>query len=232
LRPPTRLQEAPYADLAPFPDYQRYIASLSKNMRKSLRRRQDLLRKADATFSIATGKDAREALDIALRFKRDWMIQHGSLSTAFSDVSSRDCLLDLAESHAQTGAVVMTLAIGGTPAAIRFGFEYRGVYYGYLAAYDPRFAEFGPGKMALDAYLREFPSRKIARVDLLAPVQPHKSDFCHQKIGVADYTLPLTLAGHAYVRAYWESIRPALRRCWLAMPQMVRSIATYILISI
>ena len=74
---------------------------------------------------LAGGPEARQAIADAFSLKRRWMIQRGAVSTAFLDPATRDCLLDLAEDSAGSGAVVMRLMVNGEPAAIRFGFEYQ-----------------------------------------------------------------------------------------------------------
>ena len=160
------------------------------------------------------------------------MIQRGAVSTAFLDHATRDCLLDLAEDRAGTGAVVMRLMANGEPAAIRFGFEYQSTYFAYMSAYDEAFAHLAPGKMLMDFYISRFRERGLERVDMLPPLDRHKTDWCHFETEVADYTLPLTRSGRVFAEHYQERFRPALRRTYQRLPDSVRSMLAGLFVNI
>ena len=234
LRPPTGADAAPYADLSPHATYEAYLQSLSKNMRKGLRnRRHHLERTGNVAFELLTGgPEARQAIADAFSLKRRWMIQRGAVSTAFLDHATRDCLLDLAEDRAGTGAVVMRLMANGEPAAIRFGFEYQSTYFAYMSAYDEAFAHLAPGKMLMDFYISRFRERGLERVDMLPPLDRHKTDWCHFETEVADYTLPLTRSGRVFAEHYQERFRPALRRTYQRLPDSVRSMLAGLFVNI
>jgi CelD/BcsL family acetyltransferase involved in cellulose biosynthesis len=234
LRPPTGPDAAPYAEIGPHPTYEAYLQTLSKNMRKGLRNRRHHLEKAgDVAFELLEGGPAaRAAVADAIGLKRRWMIQRGAVSTAFVDPATRECLLDLAEDNADTGAIVMRLTVKDEPAAIRFGFEYRGGYFAYISAYDQHFAHLAPGKMIMDFYVARCKEREIGRIDMLPPVDRHKTDWCRFETAVADYTLPFTYAGRAYAEYYQERLRPALRRAWYRLPDNVRSLASTLFVNI
>jgi CelD/BcsL family acetyltransferase involved in cellulose biosynthesis len=234
LRPGTGHHAAPYADLTPHASYDDYLQSLSKNMRKGLRNRRHHLEKAgNVRFELLEGgAEARQAVAEALGLKRRWMIQRGAVSTAFLDPATKQCLLDLAEDSAGAGAVVMRLMVGSEPAAIRLGFEYLGTYFAYMSAYDEAFAHLAPGKMLMDFYISRFKDRGVGRVDMLPPVDRHKTDWCRLQTEVADYNLPLTRTGRAYAELYQERFRPALRQAWSNLPDGVRSLAAALLVHI
>jgi CelD/BcsL family acetyltransferase involved in cellulose biosynthesis len=234
LRPGTGHDAAPYADLTPYASYDEYLLSLSKNMRKGLRNRRHHLEKVDnARFELLEGGPAaRQAVAEALGLKRRWMIQRGAVSTAFLDPATKECLLDLAEDSLRAGAVVMRLMVGDEPAAIRLGFEYCGTYFAYMSAYDEAFAHVAPGKMLMDFYISGFKQRGIQRVDMLPPLDRHKTDWCRGQTEVADFNLPLTRTGRAYAELYQERFRPALRRAWGNLPDGVRSLVAALLVHI
>jgi CelD/BcsL family acetyltransferase involved in cellulose biosynthesis len=232
LRRATTEDAAPFADLTPYASYDEFLRTLSKNMRKGLRNRRHHLEKAgEISFELlAGGPEARKAIEDAIGLKRRWLVQRGAVSVAFLDPHTRECLLDLAE-HA-TGAVVMRLAVGGEPAAIRFGFEHQGAYFAYLSAYDQNFAHLAPGKMLMDMYVSRFKERGLERIDMLPPRDRHKTDWCRFETTVADYTLPLSRAGRAYVGFYQERLRPALRSTWHRLPDGIRSMGAALFVDI
>lgn len=234
LRPGTGVDSAPYADLSPYGDYDAYLQSLSKNMRKGLRNRKHHLGNAgEIAFDLFSGgPEARRALGDAIGFKRKWLIQRGAISSAFLDPATKECLLNLAADQDGSGAIVMRMLVNGEPAAIRFGFEYQGTHFAYMSAYDESFSQLSPGKMLMSAYLSHFKERGIDRLDMLPPAGRHKSNWCEGETQVADYTLPLTAAGRAYATLYQERLRPSLRKAWYKLPDAVRSKATALFVSI
>lgn len=233
LRPPTNPTVAPFADLSSCADYDAFLRTRSKNMRRSLRNRQHHLDKAgDVAFELLTGEAAREALADAIDLKRKWLIQRGAISSAFLETATRDCLLDFAADATGSGAMVMRLTVRGEPAAIRFGFEYQGTHFAYLSAFDENFADLSPGKMLMSFYLAQFRARGIDCVDMLPPLGRHKTDWCSSETRVADYTLPLTRVGRAYAGLFQERLRPGLRRTWYAIPDGVRSLAAALFVTI
>jgi CelD/BcsL family acetyltransferase involved in cellulose biosynthesis len=234
FRPGTGHNAAPYADLTPYASYDDYLQSLSKNMRKGLRNRRHHLEKAgNVRFELLQGgADGRRAVAEAFSLKRRWMIQRGAVSTAFLDPATKECLLDLAEDATGAGTVVMRLMVGDEVAAIRLGFEFLGTYFAYMSAYDETFAHLAPGKMLMDFYASRFKERGIGRIDMLPPVDRHKTDWCRLQTEVADYNVPLTRTGRAYAGVYQERFRPALRSAWGALPDGVRSLAAALLVHI
>jgi CelD/BcsL family acetyltransferase involved in cellulose biosynthesis len=231
---PTAVSTAPWADLAPHPDYEAFRQTLSKKVRQGLRNRRNHLEKAgDFAFElIPGGAEARAALADALDMKRRWQIQRGAVSSAFANFAARNCLLDIAGDASGTGAVVGRLLVKGEPAAICFGFEYQGTYFRYLNAYAESFADLSPGTLLINDYVSRFRERGVERIDMLPPGGRHKADWCRFETGVADYTLPLTALGRAYASGYQRHLRPALQRIWQELPGGVRSLGAAWFVSI
>jgi CelD/BcsL family acetyltransferase involved in cellulose biosynthesis len=221
----------PTGDLTAFADYPSYLKSRSKNMRKGLRNRHHHLEKAgEVAFHLFEGgPEARDALADAFNLKRKWLIQRGAVSTAFLDARMVSCLLDMA---GRQGAVATLLTVNGSPAAIRFGFEYGNTYFAYLSAYEPEHANLAPGKMLMDFYLSKFRERGIGRVDMLPPRDRHKTDWCDAEVGVEDHVIALSQRGRFYGDVYQKRIRPYLGRSWRRLPDAVRSCLTAILIHV
>jgi CelD/BcsL family acetyltransferase involved in cellulose biosynthesis len=201
---------------------------------QGLRNRHNHLSKAgDAKFELLHGgEEARKTVADAIDLKRQWLVQRGAISSAFVDASSRDCLLALAADRTGTGAMVARLTVNGEPAAIRFGFEYKGTHFSYMSAYDQAFSHLSPGKLLMEYCIEGCWERGVTRLDMLPPDGRHKTDWCDDRMPVADYTLPLTWRGRAYAELYQERVRPALRRGFQHLPTGVRSLLATLFISI
>jgi len=233
LKAPINRQVAPFANLSPFAGHTAFLESLPKKMRRGLTNRKNHLERAgDSRFEILFGgPEARAAVANAIDLKRKWLIQRGALSGAFADPATRNCLLDLAGSTG-SGAVVHRLLINGEPAAFRFGFEHAAQHFSYMSAYDDQFANISPGRLLLNFCISSLWERGIEKFDMLAPAGGHKSEWCRDEVGVADYSIPLSASGRLYAELYQERIRPALARAWHGMPAPLRSLAAALLIQI
>ncbi len=233
LRPATARTVAPFADLSPFPDFEAFRNSLSRKLRHGLRNRRNHLEAlGEFRFEIlSAGAEARAAVAEAMDLKRKWLVQHGSLSSAFVDPATRACLLDLAES-ADGGTVVSRLVVGAEAAAIRVGFEHRGTHFAFMSAYDARFSDVSPGKLLMEFLTSGFWERGIRLIDMLAPEGRHKRDWCRHDVGVASYTLPLSRTGRAYAEIYEERVRPGLKRAFERMPPALRSLASALFVRV
>ena len=126
----------------------------------------------------------------------------------------------------------MRLLVDGQPAAIRFGFQYRGRYFAYLSAYDPAFAQYAPGKLLMDFCLRSMRERGVTRVDMLPPAGEHKEAWCDTAVSVADYAIPLTAKGRLYSLLVQEKLRPALDWTWHHLPSPLRALVARHLLKI
>ena len=185
LRQAAAASAAPYADLAPYADYDDFLKSLSKNMRKGLRnRRMHLAKAGDVSLRYSVGEQPpRRALQAPWILKRRWLVHRGAVSSAFLDHSTRDCLLDLAEDRSGSGATVLRLLVNGEPAAIRFGFEYNGTHFAYLSAYDQRFGNLSPGRLLMDFCISGARERGLTTIDMLPPPGRHKTEWCASNAG-------------------------------------------------
>jgi CelD/BcsL family acetyltransferase involved in cellulose biosynthesis len=103
------------------------------------------------------------------------------------------------------------------------GFAHRGAYHLYLGAFTPELGKFGPGNILTERVLDWCAANGIARYDMLAPRSRNKSEWQSGEVLVADYAIPMTLTGRAYVSAYLQRLEPALRNGFYALPAPIRS---------
>ena len=225
-------QVAPYADLSSFVDHAAFLGSLPRKMRRGLvNRRNQLARAGVSEFRLIHDvTEARAVVAAAMDLKRKWLIQRGELSAAFVEPATRECLLDLVDSA--TGSVLAVLTINGEPAAFRFGFDYGKTHFSYMSSYDERFANLSPGRSLLNFCIAALWERGISKLDMLAPAGQHKSEWCRDEIGVADYTIPLSVTGRLHAGLYQGIGRPALAWGWNHLPQALRSLISALIVTI
>ncbi len=222
-----------WPEAAPYSDTSGGTAALMASLKSRVARQQrKRVRQLEETgrvgFAVAHNADeARRWLREAISLKRDWLRSTGRLSRAFMRPQTGDCLADLASALAAPNAapriIVSRLSLDERTAAIEMGFTHRGAYHLYLGAFAPELGKFGPGNILTERVLDWCAANGIARYDMLAPRSRNKSEWQSGEVLVADYAIPTTLAGRAYVSAYLQRLEPALRSGFYALPAPVRS---------
>ena len=226
--PPLALPEG-----APYSDTSGGTAALMAGLKpRVVRQQKKRVRRFEeegrVDFAVARNADeAQSWLAAAMAIKRDWLRSTGRLSRAFVRPETANCLADLAKMLAHAGAeprmVISKLSLDGRTAAIEMGFVHRGTYHLYLGAFAPELAKFGPGNILTERVLDWCAENGIARYDMMAPRSRNKSEWQSGEVLVADYALPLTLAGRVYASMVLGRIEPALRNAFYALPTPIRS---------
>ncbi len=220
-------EAAPYADLSHGIDdaLGALKPTVAKKQRKRVRR---FHREGRARFALA--EDPGEAaawLMEALALKRGWLRSTGRISRAFVKAESGDCLSELARTLWQAGStprmVVSKLSLDGRATAYEAGFHHNGTYYLYLRAFAPEFATLGPGNVLTQHMLSWCAENGILRYDMLAPRSRNKGEWQSGEVAVLDFALPMTLGGRLYARAALQTLAPALRDAFYALPAPLRS---------
>ena len=101
-----------------------------------------------------------------------------------------------------------------------------------MSSYDERFANLSPGRSLLNFCIAALWERGISKLDMLAPAGQHKSEWCRDEIGVADYTIPLSVTGRLHAGLYQGIGRPALAWGWNHLPQALRSLISALIVTI
>jgi CelD/BcsL family acetyltransferase involved in cellulose biosynthesis len=226
---PRRLALVPRAD-APVLDLSGdweavYAARVSAKHRKAQRRnRRRLAELGTLEAALAhTPADVGRALDDAFALHalrwRDRPDGSGFASTAGS-AFQREALLALA---AQDVVRVATLRLDGRPLAFVAFFLLAGRMVLHRLAFDPAYARFSPGVLALHDALAAAAADGVRRVEFLGGSEPYKlalADRCeplHEGLGLARGARGhAALAGRRAAIAARRELarRPALRRAW------------------
>jgi CelD/BcsL family acetyltransferase involved in cellulose biosynthesis len=218
-------QIAPFMDLASAADFasfeQRYSSKVRRNRRRLARRLED---KGPVTFvRLHGGIEARELAQKAIALKALWLKDRGLLSTAIADERTTRLFADLAEGREKpTGCIVAALQANGKTAALEVSFACKRRLAIHLIVYDLDYEKSGVGVLLLEQSLRDGYDEGLQVLDMLAPGDPYKFDWCDQSDDVLDYTKPLSLKGHLYARLYLGFLRGRLKLLLKAMPPPLR----------
>lgn len=72
---------------------------------------------------------------------------------------------------------LLTLSVGGRPAAVVYGFVHGRRDYYYIGAFAPSFSRLQPGKLAIHAAIREAIGEGAEEFDFLAGAEPYKYEW-------------------------------------------------------
>lgn len=222
--------QAPAVTLSAFPTLAAYRATLTSKTRKNLRNyRNRLAREGDLQHEVVADRNARAALIEQCFFDRaDWLEAGGLSSTAFSDPVFAEIVRGL-----QTGArgappaLVMRLGLARADGSVdnisvQWGFEHRGRYYAFMAAKNPGYDAFSPGRLHLEDVVSACAARGIGTVDFLPPEMPYKSTWATESVDVSGFGLARTLKGRVGIDGWHGIVRPAVKRAFLATPPALR----------
>ena len=125
--------------------------------------------------------------------------------------------------------MAMRLALD-TPAAeidlsVHWGFVHQNRYYAFMAAKNPSYDEFSPGRLHLEDVVGACAERGIATVDLLAPAMPYNSTWASTSVQVDSYGLALSARGRLMIDGWHGGLRPLLKAGLLSLPPVARRYA-------
>lgn len=160
-------------------DWDSYERGLSKNRRRSIRRRRCQLEElGQVRVDIHEGGPGLEgALEEALHVEASgWK---GQQATAIaSRPETRRFYLDIAHWAAERGWMRLAfLRLDGRPLAFDYAIEHSGRCYSLKAGYDAAFRSYGPGVLLLHLTLARAFSEGLSSYELLGADDPYKHDW-------------------------------------------------------
>ena len=212
--------EALFIDLAAIGSFDAYLQSFSAkkraNWRRDLRRLED---EGHISFEVWSNGEAEKILRRAIEWKRAWLDDVGIASPVIHDQDWCDVLIACAAGNGH----VSILALDGRPVAVELGFDEAGSYAAYLGAFDPAFGRLSVGQEQMRRTIEWCFAQGFSRYDLLPPADDYKRHWCRGSTGiaVADYALPLSMAGRAASFAHGR-LRPLARRLVHSTPAPMR----------
>ncbi len=218
---------APFVDLAPFPDFKAYHATVNAKTRKNMRNARNRLSRGGALSHrvLSDPTEIETLIERAHSGRERWLEAQGLTSRAFRDPTFVDFTRAIAEAS-DGGAIsvmAMSLMLDETPIADQWGFVFNGRYYAYVATWAPEFEESSPGKLHLEEVIRACKARGYAVADFLMPAVRYKFTWAREAMPVADYALPLSLSGRLALSTWAGRVRPFLKQMALKLPTGLRS---------
>jgi CelD/BcsL family acetyltransferase involved in cellulose biosynthesis len=156
-------------------DWQRYLESRSRNLRRQIKRSNERLQAAgDAELKVYSQPLPHELESLLRRGfeveQRSWKSDRGSAVLQLPDVFDFYCRQ--ASALAATGSLELVyLNLQGRSIAFEYGLKAKGVYFSPKVGYDEEFADFSPGQQLRARLYQEF-QRDPARsaVDFHGPL--------------------------------------------------------------
>ena len=218
-------QRAPYMDLTSAKDFadfeQRYSSKTRKNRRRLSRRLEE---KGHVEFlRLHGGLQARELALQAVAFKEKWLQSRGLVSHALTDRRMAGLFADLAEGKTKpVGCIVSALKSNGEIAALEVSFACKARLAMHLIVFNLAFEKSGAGVLLLEQSLKDGYAEGFDALDMLAPGDEYKFDWCDKSDGIVDWVKPLTLKGELYARVYLGFLRSRIKAALKKLPQPLR----------
>ena len=225
----TETYEAPYLDLASAADFAtyetRYPAKARKNRRRLLRRLDE---RAEVRFDdLVPSALAADMAATAITMKRRWLESRNLVSKALACDRMIAFMRSVAESQDRpVGCEVSVLRAGSDAASVQIGFRCRDRLALHVIVFDLDYEKAGAGVLHLEHAVARACVSGASTLDLLAPRSDYKMDWADGATPVADYALPLTLAGRLYIEAYLMRLRARLKVLAPHLPARLRQWAS------
>ncbi|MEO6395559.1 MAG: GNAT family N-acetyltransferase [Devosia sp.] len=150
--------------------YESYFATLSAATRSHHRRMlKQMSQRGAVRFSVGSTNNFRADLNWLLESKRKWKPRKGRLRGWLREKGALNDFKQLAHDGARNGRCVLgTLWVGDRRAAAIAAFVGGGEAALYVAAYDPAFADFSPGRTVILLMLEHLAALGLQRADFMA----------------------------------------------------------------
>lgn len=156
-----------------------FMKSLSRNMRKNLRKRKRrLCEKYKVEVKDQHDFDSvEEAMEIFFELHQKRWISKGK-SGAFASEDFRAFHRDVAEMFDEKGWLALYfLTVNDEPIAAAYSFDYNLKKYGYLTGFDPDFGSYGVGNLLKMYVVEECIRKNFNEYDLTRDLEPYKTDW-------------------------------------------------------
>jgi CelD/BcsL family acetyltransferase involved in cellulose biosynthesis len=173
---------------------------------------------------VAAGDDVWRVIDQSFEGRLHWLDEHGIPSMAFGHPAFAAMLAgirDLARRR-ELSLLAMGLYCGDDPVSLQWGFIHRDRYYAYIAARNPVFDDYSPGRLHLEDVIRTCFERDIQICDFLAPAARYKLTWTETATDVTDVAVPFTLGGRLWLDAWSRRLRPAIKNRYTQLPLRLR----------
>lgn len=194
--------------------YRERIRAANPKRHKNFRRLQSKLEREVGAIELTTRDSDRSAFEQLLTWKREQFRETGLHDTLRAEWAQRLMRTAFAQRTGELRGVMTTLRAGGRLVAGHFGLACRGVWHGWISAYDAQVCHCGPGTVLMLRLPEIVAALGVETYDM-APWHAHyKAPFATETVataeGMAVATSPAGRAA-ALCEGAWE-IAGAARR--------------------
>lgn len=216
---------APFVDLRPHASFDSYYSGVNSKTRKNLRNlRNRMARGAPVTHRVMDNDDITKVIAESFEGRLRWLEQQGLPSTAFDDPVFRafvERIGDLGR-RGELALLAMGLYCGDVPVSLQWGFVHRGRYYAYIAARNPDYDAYSPGRIHLEEVIRTCHARGIEVCDFLAPGARYKFTWTDDATEVLDIAVPFTFKGRLLLDLWNRRLRVMAKAVYAQLPPSLR----------
>jgi CelD/BcsL family acetyltransferase involved in cellulose biosynthesis len=223
---------APYVDLRPHATFDSYYSGVNAKTRKNLRNlRNRMARGAPVTHRVVDNDDIANVIAESFEGRLRWLEQQGLPSTAFDDPVFRAFVERIGElgRRGELTLLAMGLYCGDVPVSLQWGFVHGGRYYAYIAARNPDFDAYSPGRIHLEEVIRTCHARGIEVCDFLAPGARYKFTWTDDATEVLDIAVPFSFKGRLLLDLWNRRLRVMAKAVYARLPPSLRQIAMRLL---
>ena len=188
-------------------DWEQYVASLGRNLRRGLRRlERNVFDAGRAVLRSPTGLDElAQAMDVLVELHQQRWTTLGEPG-CFASPRFLAFYHDVVPAMQRLGQLQFHwLELDGKAVAAKYGLIGDGVMYAYQGGVDPAAIEFEPGKLILSAVLQEAIGLGYRAFDLLRGDEPYKAAFGAQPRPTIDFRVVPRRAGAQCRHQLWSA---------------------------
>lgn len=199
----------PFIDLAARDDPAAYVERLAKR-NDVLRRERRLAEAHEVTYEHhRPGRSSRDLATFLDLHRRRWESRPDEPDGIFATPSGQAFLVDASEALDAAGNLrISILRADGEPVVARYGTVFGGAYQGMKSGWDPDFAAYGPGHLAVTNILRQLAADGTGEMDMLRGAGDHKAAWTHDQRLVSYWVIgPAGPFRELDRRAVWALLR-------------------------
>ena len=218
-------QRAPFIDLRGATDFDVFEQRYSGKDRKNRRRKRKRLEETGVLGfrKVAGAADAGASVARATELKRSWLTGRQLVSVALAEHKFDAFFRNVAAcTERPAGCDIYELTLDGCAIATKIAVTsgtHRALHF---TCYDKAAEKHSPGSLICENMLQGAIADGIATFDFLAPAAPYKFEWADSTIGIADYSVPVSVAGRLYHDLYLRALRPWLQRLAKNGPAPIR----------
>jgi CelD/BcsL family acetyltransferase involved in cellulose biosynthesis len=215
---------APSLQLSGWQNFDALKASRNKKTMKNLRNAVNRLSKAGVhEHRIAYGSpDVSAIVDATLQRRSEWLEARGMTAPQFRSPAHRDVLTGGGDWGLDRQRIGFELLCGGRAIAHQWGFVHQNRYYAYMSATDPAAVHLSAGRLHLAFVIAASMTLGVDAVEMLTPASDYKMVWTDTTRSLTDMAMSITLRGRLNDVVWEQSLRPAIKKAFYALPPSFR----------